>query len=630
MLRLIRSFRMQWILAILIMAQGSGCAKTLTRQAINRFNESLDQKDYAALKLAVSDRFEGRALRREEAVRDLQFLKIPTGKVKIIGLEEVSKNEVRAKVELKEKQSTREVVYTLQRDPKVQRWVVDDVTLTQDSGRGQVTRSAIEQLDLVMSVRDFIDSWNSGERDRVLAVASPELRSQLEPLPEKWLNQLATHIASQTPQQKSLKPDARLKDNKAVVQVGSVLVQFELHDDRWYVRDAALKDDQQTVRSALNLAKALHQSKLFLDAYAAGDKEGLAQVSTSELHNGCLSTADISQVKLPITELFEQPYEARQQTNDLDLILKSGQGAVLVSLVFQSQTGSVIPEADALPRVMELTLVDDGSRESKRLSSIFLHETVVQLFAEALIARDVQRLQSMSTLDFREKVWARIQPDVARAIPMPEIEPVTPQILNVTYAGATTEVTVSQGRRALTYVLQSAPGRMDVSDVLVPAENRPSSLKVTLEHVIPVYEFVAGMAGEDIARIRQCSAESFNAMIWQQLNEIPQLPVDPVELLTQPLSGMHADGELVRLSFGSGTYGADVLIRREDGLVKINDIVLLPGPQAGQKIELLASMRRIIMNGLTPGGRIVTASAEQVQASRPSAAQRIQQAIDIQ
>ena len=632
MLRSICSLRMPWILVCTLLCLHSGCTKLLTQQAVNRFSQSLEDKDYTDLKLAVSNRFEERALRREEAVRDLAILAIPTGETKIIDIEQVSKNEVRAKVEVKigKDNAARDVVYTLTRDPKIQRWVVDDVTLKQDSGRGEVTRSAIEQLDLVMSVRDFVDAWHSGDREKILAVTSPELREPLEQLPPAWLTQLAAHVAEQTPQQKSLRPDARLKDDKAVVGVGRVLVEFQLIDGHWFVRDAALEDQADTVRSALKLAIALRQTQGFLEAYAAGDKDRLAKNASSEFHQGCLVAADLAQVPVPTTELFAKPYEARQQKDHLDIVLKSEKGAVLVSLDTKSATGSATPEKTAVPLVSEVTLVEDGSREAKRLTSLFLAETMVQLYAEALIVRDVKRLQSMSTRDFNERVWSRVRPDILQSLPMPEIETATPEILNVSYSGAKTEVTVSQGTRALTYVLHATPGRMEVEDVLMPVENRPASLKTNVEHLIPVYEFIAGIAGNNVDRVRQCSAESFNSMIWEQLSEIPEMKVDPVRLLTLPLTGMRISDTMARLQFGNATQGAEVAISRENGEMRVHDMVLITGTTPRDRIELLATMRRMITGGLSSDGKILQAKAESPGSPRPKASQRIQQAIQIE
>ena len=434
-----------------------------------------------------------------------------------------------------------------------------------------------------------------------------------------------------------LRPDGKTieqltGDDSAFVQVGTVTVQFQLINDRWLVRDAALKDDENTVRSALKLATALRQSQEFLNAYSAGDKERLSKVASKSFHDSCLVSADLSQAPVPGKELFEKPYEARQQKDSLDLILKSSTGAVVVSLDVLSKTGTTTPEKSALPLVSEVTLAEDGTRESKRLSSVFLHEAMVNLYSEALVARDVPRLQSMSTLDFRERVWDRIRPDVIKALPLPEIEAAAPEIFHVTYAGAKTEVTVTQGAHALTYVLRSQPGRMEIEDILIPAENRPSSLKLTMENLIPVYEFIAGIEGNNIQRVSHCSADSFNAMIWSQLSEVPDLGFDPIALLTLPLTGMKVDDKLTRLQFGNSKLGAEVQIERSEGQTHIHDMTLITGTGPNNRHELLATMRRMISGGLSSDGKIIQAKAETTSSmpSKTSSLPRIQQSIELQ
>lgn len=616
-----------WCLMVTILCLGAGCTKMLTQQAVNRFTGSLQDKDYPGLKLSVSQRFEDRALRRPESLKDLEILKIPTGKVKIVELEEVSKNEVRAKVEVGSKESAKNVVFVLTKDPKIQRWVVDDVTLKQDTGRGEVSRSVIEQLDLVMSVRDFMDAWRSEEPERILSVTCPELRADLEHLPPVWIKQMAAQVSEQTPQQKTLRPDARIKDDAAFVQVGRVLVEFQLVENRWMLRDAALEDQEDTVRSVRKLATALHQSQKFLSAYQSGDKKSLAELATREFHNGCLSVADLSLLPLPTAQLFEKAYEARQQRESIDLVLQSDQGTVLVSLTYPAKTGST-PELNAAPRISEVSLVESGTSETRRMSAVFLSDTIVQLFAKSLIDRDISRLQSMSTRDFSERVWKRMKPDIVKSLPIPEIEPVMPTIQDVEYLGPTTQVTVSQGSRTLVYVLKAASGHVEVDDVLMPTMGRPNSLKTTVEHLIPVYEFVAGLAEGDVQRLRGCSEESFNAMIWTQLREVPNLEFDTVRYMTMPLMAMQTSDDFTTVRLGSATEGADVLLSREQGELRVHDVSFRTGPD--RHVELLATLRRMAAEGLTSDGRIVPVKAEVQDAGIPRSAQRIQQAIHVE
>ncbi len=616
------------LLGLLLVLSSVGCTKSLTQKAVERFSESLEAKDEGELKLSVSGRFEERALRGEEALRDLKNLDIPAGEHKVVEVTEISAHEVKAKVEVGKEKNLKTVEYTLTRDPKIQRWVVDDLTLKQDTGRGEVSRSVIEQMDLVMSVREFVDDWRSEDRDKILAKATPDLRERLESLPPVWLTQLATHVSSQTPQQKTLRPEARLNGDKAVVQVGRVMVEFQRHEDQWLVQDAALEDQQDTIRSVRKLAGALHQAERFLAALEATDKTKMGEIATPEFHDGVLVSADLKSIPVPFKELREHPYEARQQRDSLDLVLAAEQGAYIVSLVFKSETGSNVPEINALPRVSELTIVKHGSSETQRLSAMVLSETIVQLFNEALVSRNVPRLQSLSSSDFRERVWDHLQPDIVGILPMPEIENAPVEFLNTTYVGATTEVTVQQGTRALTYVLRSSHGAIEVDDVLMPVVGRPNSLKETTEQLIPVYEFMAGVAEGNIPRIRECTAESFNLIVWNQVKTVPDLGVDPVSLLSQPLTGVTSSEGLTRLTFGTGATGAEVVLARAGEVLKVHDVVLVP--QKGQRVEMLAAMRRMLADNFTvetyDRGRIQQVKAEGIL----PASKRIQQAIQVE
>lgn len=620
------TFRMPVLLLGLLLMGSAGCTKSLTLKAVERFSEGLESKDASQLKLAVSNRFEERALRRDEAIRDINFLDIPTGECKIVDVEEISRNQVKAKVEVGQGKSTDTVEYTLTKDPRIQRWVVDDVTLKQDTGRGEVSRSVIEQMDLVMSVREFVDAWRSEDRDKILAVTSSDLRERLEPLPPIWLSQLATHVSTQTPQQKTLRPEARLNGDRAVVQVGRVMVEFQRQEDRWMMHDAAMEDEQDTIRSVRKLAGALRQTERFLAAMDARDKSQFAEIATQEFHSVVLESAQLEAFPIPVQELREHPYEARQQRDSLDLVLTGTEGAFVVSLVFQAEKGSAVPEMNVLPKVSELTIVKHGSHETQRLSAMVLAESVVQLFSEALVARDVRRLQSMSTGDFRERVWNRLKPDLVQILPMDEIEKAPAEILDTTYVGATTEVTVQQGARVLTYVLRSGHGSVEVDDVLMPVVGRPSSLKETTEQLIPVYEFMAGVAEGNIPRIQACTAESFNLIVWDQVKTVPDLGIDPVSLLALPLTGGTTSEGFTRLRFGTGTTGAEVVLIRADQVLKVHDVVLIPA--GGQRVEMLAAMRRQLADQF--GVETIHSGIQQAKAEvvLPSA-QRIQQTIEI-
>jgi hypothetical protein len=106
--------------------------------------------------------------------------------------------------------------------------------------------------------------------------------------------------------------------------------------------------------------------------------------------------------------------------------------------------------------------------------------------------------------------------------------------------------------------------------------------------------------------------------------------VDPVGLLTLPLTGMQASDSVSRLRFGDATRGAEVQISRENGEMRVHDMTLITGSRPSDRVELLATMRRMITGGLGSDGKIIQASAQSPDNTRPTSSQRIQQAIQIE
>ncbi len=44
-------------------------------------------------------------------------------------------------------------------------------------------------MDLLLTLREFLDTWENGDRDEILQVVSNDLRNELQELPEPWLHQ---------------------------------------------------------------------------------------------------------------------------------------------------------------------------------------------------------------------------------------------------------------------------------------------------------------------------------------------------------------------------------------------------------------------------------------------------------
>ncbi|MCA9111175.1 MAG: hypothetical protein KDA52_14580, partial [Planctomycetaceae bacterium] len=107
----------------------SGCSNLLTARSIQTFADSLAEKDLETLKEKTSSDFDQKALRTADALDDIKILNLPTGKVSVAKVEEISETEKHVTVEVGERK--KEVLYKLTRNPGSRKWLVDDIYLQQ-------------------------------------------------------------------------------------------------------------------------------------------------------------------------------------------------------------------------------------------------------------------------------------------------------------------------------------------------------------------------------------------------------------------------------------------------------------------------------------------------------------------
>jgi hypothetical protein len=331
--------------------------------------------------------------------------------------------------------------------------------------------------------------------------------------------------------------------------------------------------------------------RAFLEAYAAADRPALEEVTTPEFYKSCLVAADLQRVPLPVVDLAVTPFECRQHDDRTDLLFELDGVTCTLNL---SQSAAAESGAVPLrPRVEEVTLYERDAGQIKRLSIVFLAQAVVEVYAEALADRDAPHLRQLSTTEFNAHVWDRFSAEVLEEVPMPEIQDAPPEHLSTVFQGAVTEVTVMQGDRALTYVLHAGPQGPLVHDVLMPVLNRPSSLSRHIELLAPIHQFAQGFAAGDRDVLLAASANGLDRIVWDVVDEIPDVGVDIVDALSAPVESMQF-GErqsTVRLSHGGQT--AEVQLVLERGRFVVEDIVFQNTPGA-TGLAMLQAMRQTI------------------------------------
>jgi hypothetical protein len=606
---------MSWIRTLCACAAlafaASGCANLLTSRAIDGFSEGYAAGDLEQLRKVTSERFERQALRLPEAGNDLKVLNLPKGKVTVLKTEDLDDGKKHVTVQVGESESNQKTLeYHLVRAEGKYLWEVDDVFVTQNKGGkgGPVTKSITEQMDLLLTVREFIAAWKSGSRDEVLAVANDELKTALSELPPTYLNQI-TKQAVEGVSERSMRPEARIDEDRAVVKLsrsrGGMMISLSRDNDRWLVTDvAADAKDGEATASVRIIAGTIQTAVNFLNAYSTNDLEGIAAVSEPEFDKK-LAGADLTTVPMPVVGMLATKYEYLHHGDAVDFVVPQGTNKYVISLKRQTDEKHDRLHKQHTYLVSEVTLYEAGTNEVKRLSSIFTAHAVVEIFADALIARDRARLMALSTSDFNKRAWEPAGDVILQAIPLPEIEHEAPRVVATVYQGPVTEVTATQGGKPLTYVLRSGRTGLQVDDVLLPVTGRPNSLKENVELLAPLYGFVVGLQHHDMDLLRKTSGAGLCRMVWSHSDSVPSIALRPDDYLLLPVRTIKTgdDRSLIELSDGTRTARV-VLVRERQGIV-VQNVQFEAGKGSGQQLELLQAMRDVVSrNNSLVGGSI--------------------------
>lgn len=621
-----------WLCGVLLAA--AGCANRMELQALKNFDAAMvaqnkDGKQIDQLREATSRGFEQKALRIDDSVEDLRILRIPTGKAEIVHVDDVSETEkiVSAKVG----DGQKKVRYRLVKDTSTKKWVVDDVYLKQKHEGVESTKSVTEQMDLLLSVREFLRAWDSGDREKALEATAPKLKATLDQVPPAHFARIADLVVGPKKESSRMRPEAQMDDNIAIVKVtrpvGQLILTYELVGGKWLVTDAAVeaKEESEHIPSIQKYAIALTTAVEFLRAYEAEDRETLARVSSPKFYKGGLEPADLKSISLPSGEAPMPEQKFRMVAKRAEMILPTETELVKLSLVREEAV-----DADSVVRyfVEDVTMYDNGSGEEKRLSSMFTAQAMLTVFCEALSGRDLATLRKTSSADFNRRVWDRLKqsgpagslPSASTNshttiddLPLGEIPPEAPEIVSKKFHGAVTEIKVRQGDAELTYMLRENGGQVRVDDILMPTANRPKSLKETTELIVPLREFAAALELRDMGLVSRASSTDYNRLVWRQTDRLPELSSSALKFLRSRISAIEPKEDSVVITLGDERWGAKVMLSKEHSQLVVDDVLLVAGLAESERMKLKLAMRQ----ELAQGG-IVNDTFDERVAARPN------------
>ena len=165
------------------------------------------------------------------------------------------------------------------------------------------------------------------------------------------------------------------------------------------------------------------------------------------------------------------------------------------------------------------------------------------------------------------------------------------------FNGAVTEIVVLQGDQELTYLLREHGGEVRVDDILLPAEGRSKSLKQTAELIVPLREFTAGLQMRDMGLVQRTSSTDYNRLVWRQTDRMPELTASALRHLRMPVTGVEAKEDSVLLTLGDARWGAKVMLTKEHSQLVVDEVELVAGVEAKQRLRLKVAMRQELAHG---------------------------------
>ena len=321
-----------------------------------------------------------------------------------------------------------------------------------------------------------------------------------------------------------------------------------------------------------------------------------------------LDAADLNQVPLPAIDSVKGDIDIKLLMSRAEVILNQDNQIIRLSLTQGppqiDDDGNQVDNAITAAKpflVEEVTFHDLAGKQEKRMSALFTSQSVVQMFSHALADRDLKAIRASATTDFNNRVWKRIELEHIGSLPLDAIDSNSVQITGTRFHGPSTEVDVNQGQTPVTYVLRDQNGSLLVDDVLTPALDRPNSLKLCLEVVIPLQSFTEAIATRNVGAVRANSSNEFNKLVFQSMERIPKLKAEPTPFLQAPVSSIQLTTDRAVLLLGDERYGAKVYMNKEGDRYVVNDIVMVSGKETSQRIGLKQTLRQLVVGGTQIG-----------------------------
>jgi hypothetical protein len=540
--------------------------------------------DHRAFRRSVSTRFELRAMRSADAWKDLDILKLPKTKLEID--ESTALDDKTFETIAKDEKGTK-YQFMITRDEEKRRWVVDDVLIRQKKKGTSATKSVTEVMDLLLTVREFLATLQDNDRSTILSTVNASLREPLEQMPDAWMSRLVERIARECESEMARRPEIQMNESDALVKMpsknGFLLLKVAREDDQWLFSDIEVRqrktDDHPG--SVLRQARALKSVSQFLSAYELQDKTTLKTLCDPTFFSTSLEIGDLSMIHLPSAKHAPDDFEIRSFSGQLTIMVPDKAQIVQLDLTTPKNDDRKAVEklsegAVELSFVIrDITIFDRQTRKQQKLESAFTAPARAMLFVSALHEQNVPILRQLSTKEFSNGTWDRIDPALVSQLPMAEVPRGELTLQETDVRGDTTEMQfLSENGQICNIIMRSENGKLNVDDVQYPnAAMQVASLRNHLQVTIPIVELASAWRKQDLEGVKRSCSTDFNRLIWGNLKAVPEeFDRLPEMLLVPTQSTAMADSQATVELAQSGHQPVSVRLLKENSQWVIDEI----------------------------------------------------------
>ena len=572
------------------------------QRIITQFTDALGEDNEAAFRKVISTRFEQRAMRAKDSYKDLEILSLPKTDLEIVESKEISPTQFETVA--KSEEGTK-YQFILVRDEVKRRWTVDDVMLRQQKKGTRATKSSVEVMDLLLTIREFLQTWQGAERTAVLQALSTELRTPLEKLPEPWLQQMIARVSAECESEMARRPQAQMNESDAVVKMpsknGFLLLKVARQDEQWLVSDIEVVNRKSADHpgSILRQARAMNSVTDFLTAYNKQDLTLLKKHTEPKFFQSSLSVGDLSLIPMPAADHAPDDFEIQSFAGQLTVMIPDKEAIVRIDLTThevanakddRKRPANVTVEAEFI--IADVTIYDRQTQQQRNLRSAFTAPARAMLFLSALQTKDLPILRQTSARSLSEVSWDRIDPTLVSLLPLTGIPAGDMTLQSSKVVGEVTELEfLSASGKICIVLLRDENGSLKVEDVQYPdAAATVASLKTQVMLSVPVIELAHAWKTGNLDSVKRISSTDFNRLVWSNMTTLPGQFDQVPELLQQPVQRSRADEQRAIVELAEpGNPAVTVALLRENTAWVIDEISM---PQAdGTRLELRKSLR---------------------------------------